>query len=231
MAVRLVAAVALQGTQRVIPASSGLSLIGGFQVLPEHGAPEGVASIAMLGIARDGWPVFAATPEAQDGEPDPMDRWSRRVVTALAEELGAVPLFPFGGPPYQPFLRWAAATGCVWQSPLGMSIHAERGLWVAFRGALGFREARGDLKAVEAQLPCETCAEKPCLTACPVDAFAQEFYDVPTCVSHIATAEGAECLQGGCKARHACPVGRDWAPEPAQAHFHMGAYLRARSSV
>ena len=230
MEIRLVAAVALQGTQRVNPEPYGLSVMGGFRTEPEHAAPEDIASIALLGMAKDGWDLFAASPEATDGAEDPMDRWSLRVVTALAEEVGAIPLFPFGGPPYQPFLRWAAATGNIWPSPLGMSIHAERGLWMSFRGALGFAEARSDLIAVTAQRPCETCEDKPCLTACPVDAFAGGFYDVPTCVKHIATPAGADCLGQGCKARHACPVGHDWAPKPPQATFHMGAYLRARGS-
>lgn len=231
MAIRVVDAVAVQGQKRVNLDAYGLSVIGGFHTLPEHGAPEGVASIAMLGMAREGWDVFAASPEANDGADDPMDRWSLRVVTALAGDVDAVPLFPFGGPPYQPFLRWAAATGTIWPSPIGMSIHAERGLWMSFRGALGFAEARDDLITAKDERPCESCTAKPCLTSCPVGAFTDGVYDVPLCVSHIETAEGADCLGQGCKARHACPVGRDWVPQPAQATFHMGAYLRARKSA
>ncbi len=42
----------------------GLSLMGGFAVQPEHNAPDGIASIAMLGLSRDGWTRFAASPEA-----------------------------------------------------------------------------------------------------------------------------------------------------------------------
>ncbi len=213
------------------PEPYGLSVIGGFATLPEHAAPDGIASIAMLGLSNDGWDIFAASAEAQDGKEDPMDRWSLRVVTALAKEVDAAPLFPFGGPPYQPFLRWAAATGKIWPSPIGMSIHAERGLWMSFRGALGFSQIRDDLVADQAVRPCESCAEKPCLTTCPVDAFTDGVYDVPTCVGHIDTPQGADCLGFGCKARHACPIGREWAPVPAQATFHMGAYLRARASA
>jgi len=213
------------------PEAHGLSVIGGFATLPEHGAADDIASIAMLGLSRDGWDIFSASPEAADGGEDPMDRWSLRVVTAFAKEVRATPLFPFGGPPYQPFLRWAAATGQIWPSPLGMSIHAKRGLWMSFRGALGFAEARDDLIAVTEERPCETCTDKPCLTTCPVNAFKGGVYDVPTCVDHIDTPLGADCLGYGCKARHICPVGRDWAPQPAQATFHMGAYLRARKSA
>ena len=96
----MVDAVAVQRAQRVTPEPYGLSVIGGFATLPEHAAPDSVASIAMLGLSKNGWDVFAASAEAQDGKEDPMDRWSSRVVTALANEVGAVPLFPFGGPPY-----------------------------------------------------------------------------------------------------------------------------------
>lgn len=213
------------------PEAYGLSVLGGFATLPEHGAANGIASIAMLGLSKEGWEVFAASPEALDGDEDPMDRWSQRVLTALAKEVDATPLFPFGEPPYQPFLRWAAATGKIWPSPIGMSIHAERGLWMSFRGALGFSEVRDDLVVATKECPCETCADKPCLTACPVSAFNDGVYDVPTCVSHIDTPEGANCLGQGCQARHACPIGQDWAPEPAQATFHMGAYLRVRKSA
>ena len=213
------------------PEAYGLSIIGGFATRPEHGAAESIRSIALLGLSRKGWDLFAASPEAQDGDEEPMDRWSLRVVTALAKEADATPLFPFGGPPYQPFLRWAAATGKIWSSPLGMSIHAERGLWMSFRGALGFSDLKENLTAATAERPCDTCNDKPSLSTCPVEAFAHGVYDVPTCVSHIETPGGVDCLGRGCKARHACPVGRDWAPRPAQAAFHMGAYLKARKSA
>ena len=63
--------------------------------------------------------------------------------------------------------------------------------------------------------------------ACPVEAFAEGRYDVPKCVNHIAGPSGTECLTGGCLARRACPVGRDYAYAPDQARFHMEAFLRA----
>ena len=39
---------------------------------------------------------------------DPLDRWSRRLIERLARELGGRALFPFGGPPFLPFQRWAS---------------------------------------------------------------------------------------------------------------------------
>lgn len=209
--------------------TQGLTLLGGFAVRPEHGAPDGVASIGLLGMSEAGWGIFRASPECEDGAPDPLDRWSHRVVGALADTLDALPLFPFGGPPYRPFLRWAEATGRIWPSPVGMSIHDEHGLWMAFRGALGFHEARGELESAEAQRPCDTCAGKPCLGACPVDAFATGVYDVPACVAHISTPAGADCMAQGCRVRRACPVGAT--PPPEKAAFHMRAFLNARKAA
>jgi hypothetical protein len=67
-----------------------------------------IRTIVLAGMAgRDGWSAFAASPEASDGLDDPLDRWSRRVIEALARELGAQALFPFGGPPFWPFQQWA----------------------------------------------------------------------------------------------------------------------------
>jgi hypothetical protein len=36
-------------------------------------------------------------------------------------------------------------------------------------------------------------------------------------------------MSGGCLARRACPVGREYAYDPAQARFHMQAFLAAMS--
>lgn len=213
----------------MIPAEKhGLAVLGGFAVEPEHKAPKGIMSIALLGMARDGWAQFLASPEAAGGRSEPLDLWSMRVVHSLAEEVGAIPMYPFGGPPYHPFLRWAEATGRIWQSPVGMSIHDERGLWMAFRGALGFEEPRDDLVAATGARPCESCAEKPCLTACPVDAFATGVYDVPACVAHISSSGGEDCMTRGCRVRRVCPVGKDWIPAPDKAEFHMRAFKRAQ---
>ena len=49
-----------------------------------------IRTIVLAGmVGRDGWEAFAASPEASDGLADPLDRWSRRLIEALARELGA----------------------------------------------------------------------------------------------------------------------------------------------
>ena len=186
-------------------------------------------TLVLVGNAGPGmWTVFARSGEANDGAPDALDRWSRRIVSRLALDLGGAAHFPFGGPPWLPFVRWAQRAGPVYPSPIGPLVHPDHGLWHAYRGALAFRERIELPPHDDRPSPCETCADKPCLAACPLGAFSATGYDVEGCIAHIAGRAGARCLGEGCLARHACPVGRDAAYHATQAAFHMRAFLASR---
>lgn len=208
-------------------ASHGLAAVGAFHPAQGDGVPGGIATLVLIG-ARGGalWSAFTASPECADGGPDPLDRWSRRVLDSIGASLGARPLFPFDGPPWLPFQRWAARGEGAAPSPVGMQVSPARGLWLSYRGALGFPV---DLKLgrPHADPPCPACPA-PCLTACPADAFASGRYDVERCVAHITSAQGRACREGGCRVRHACPAGRAATPPRAQCGFHMQAFIRAR---
>ena len=179
------------------------------------------ATLVLLGAGPGFWPVFTASPEHADGAPDPIDRWSRRVIGGLAP--GARAVFPFDGPPYAPFLAWARASGAAWDSPVGMLVHDRAGLMISYRGALRF-EGELPLPPRPASAPCTACAA-PCTTACPVDALsAARGYDVAACHAFLDTAEGQDCLTRGCRARRACPVSESFGRDPAQSAFHMKAF-------
>ena len=49
------------------------------------GAPTGYLGAARLDRRAARWPFFANGPEALDGLPDPLDRWSARIVGGLAQ--------------------------------------------------------------------------------------------------------------------------------------------------
>ncbi len=72
---------------------------------------------------------------------------------------------------------------------------------------------------------------RPCLNACPVGAFSVSGYDVAACASHLETDAGADCMDLGCRARRACPVGAEHAYGPEQASFGMRAFLQARNAL
>ena len=193
------------------------------------GALADIRTIVLAGMAgRDGWSAFAASTEARDGLDDPLDRWSRRVIEALARELGAKALFPFGGPPFWPFQQWARRAEPVHPSPIGILIHPRYGLWHSYRGALGFREAFDIPELTVVPSPCDSCSGRWCLKTCPVGAFSGAGYDVAACVGHLQSVAAGDCMGGGCLARRACPVGAEHAYGHGQANFIMRAFLRAQ---
>ncbi len=216
--------------------ATGLIVRGGFYPKPSDavpGLPEGktAATVLLIGNAGpDMWPAFRAGSTFADGAPDPLNRWSRTHVEAVAKELGGHAVYPFEGPPYHPFQRWAARAEPVFPSPTGPLIHPVHGLWHAYRAALLFSgvlplPARSPALP-EAESPCLSCADRPCLATCPVGAFTPGGYDVAACVNHVSSAAGADCLGQGCRARRACPVGQDSIYQPEQAEFHMTAFVR-----
>ena len=198
-----------------------LTILGGFLAGDAAGLPKGSRTVLLLGPGAGFWPHLKAQPE-WDGRPDPVDRWSRRVIGRIACDLGAKALFPFGGPPWHPFYQWGLRTGRVHVSPVGLLVHDAQGLMVSFRGALALKETL-DLP-VPPPAPCDSCAEKPCLTACLPRALTGAGYDVPACHGYLDTAPGQDCLSQGCLARRACPVSQRYDRMPGQSAWHMARF-------
>ncbi|MCB1333879.1 MAG: ferredoxin [Roseivivax sp.] len=168
------------------------------------------------------WPLFTAAPEYADGAPDPMDRWSRRVIGALAALWGGSAQLPSDGPPYPPFIAWALASGRAWPSPVGPLVHDAAGLLISYRGAVLLAETLALPAAPVAASPCTGCA-RPCVTACPVNALSDTGpYDVPACQAYVRA--NRRCM-AGCLVRAACPVSQAVPRPAAQNAFHMAAFL------
>jgi hypothetical protein len=62
-----------------------------------------------------------------------------------------------------------------------------------------------------------------------VGAFSEAGYDVAACAGRLRSAAGGDCMDFGCGARRACPVGADHAHGPEQASFLMRAFLCAQA--
>ena len=200
--------------------AEALAIFGLCHTEPEDGLGDG--TIVLLGPSEPGfWSHVQGEPEFKDGEADPMDRWSARVITDLAAATGARALFPFGNPA-RPFISWALRSESAWVSPVNLLVHAEAGLMVSYRGALLLPE-RIDLPS-PGPGPCETCVGKPCLTACPVTALTEKGYDLAACHSFLDQPDGKDCISAGCAVRRACPVSQTYKRDPHQSAFHMAAF-------
>ncbi len=218
----------------------GLHLRGGWIPTPQDvlpALPRGAAAAVVWMVGQVGsacWEAFSASRFFDDGQPDPMDRWSKSIGDALAQAHGGVAVYPSDGPPYAPFQQWARrAEPQLQASPLLLQIHPRWGLWHAYRFALVLPAVdAADARALLAPRArsgtdiCLACDGQPCLQACPVDAFEPGRYDVPACADHLHRPDGAHCMQRGCLARRACPVAPELRYEPAHAAFHMLAFAQ-----
>ncbi|KUM26277.1 hypothetical protein AU467_22885 [Mesorhizobium loti] len=213
-------------------ATNGLILRGGFRFASDEAAPaslSGAPAKSVLLVGQAGaipWPHFRRWLERQArGIANPLDTWSREVIGAVAQEFGGRMVSP-SDRPYLPFQQWAMRTEGLKPSPLGILMHPEYGLWHAYRGALLFEE--------EILLPephktihlCDTCADRPCLKSCPVDAYSEQGFAHQACLGHVRGARGEPCRVGGCLDRNACPYGTEHRYPPEVQAFHMAAFAR-----
>jgi hypothetical protein len=227
-------------------AAHGLRLRGHWTPTPADPLPclpggQAAGAVWMVGVVGSAfWPHFKASPFFSDGLSDPLDRWSRAIGEELASRFGGIALYPFDGPPYHPFQRWADRAEATQTSAMLLRIHPEYGLWHAYRFALALPGPAGPAAKLPttsgAAVPhrpngqgalgdlCTRCSGQPCLQACPVQAYTGTTFVLQACASHLHSGQGADCLQSGCLARRACPVGTGQRYTPEHAAFHMRAF-------
>jgi hypothetical protein len=199
-----------------------LAILGAFHPLKEHKAPDGTGTLILLGPDEPGyWGHIQSSPEWRDRNADPIDRWSTRVISKLAQTFSGQAFFPFGGPPFEPFFTWALASGQAWQSPVSILVHAQAGLMVSYRGAIALQD-KLELPQPDAK-PCDTCA-KPCLTACKPRALTGDGYDVPACHAYLDTTDGAQNLRQGCNVRRSCPLSQSYGRLAEHSAYHMSIF-------
>ncbi|MEO3385602.1 hypothetical protein [Mesorhizobium sp. CAU 1741] len=200
----------------------GLILRGGVVLAEDGGAARTVLLVGNAGAAY--WTTFLRWREQQISDPaNPLDSWSRNVIDAVARRFGARVVMP-SDRPFAPFQQWAMKAERLRPSPLGLLMHPRYGPWHAYRGALVFDRELPLLPVQAPHHPCDTCEAKPCLSACPVDAYSPLGFAYSRCVSHVAGDGGQPCRTIGCLARNACPVGSAYRYPSAVQAFHQKAF-------
>lgn len=180
-------------------------------------------TVVLLGNAGGSiWPAFSAWRAQNRNAADPLDTWSVAVIRPVAEAIDGTAWFP-SEKPWQPFQQWAMRAEGLRPSPLGILVHPEYGLWHGYRGAIGLLEQIDHPQAEFRPHPCDHCPDKPCLTTCPASAVTIDRFDVPACRTYLGDVGEGTCMQTGCIARNACPVGAEYRYPPEQLRFHMAA--------
>ena len=206
-------------------------------LLPEAGTGAAGSALAAVGavIVGNGGPVmfrgFRAAPEATDGRPHPLDRFTRAAVAAAAgEALGdAGPsyrlYFPFtDSVPALPFQRLGRAAGLGGPGPLGLQIHPEFGPWWAYRALIAIAGAPGESAGAPLGDGCADCPA-PCVAACPAGAVRLAGFSVPDCHARRLTAPACHL---SCNARVRCVRGVEHRYTDDQLAFHMAASMPVR---
>ena len=216
---------------------TGLRIRGGFHpeaadAVPRLRTGEEAATLILVGnVGSSLWEGFAGSGHAGRSE-HPLDEWSREVVSALARECGAEPLFPFGGPPFLPFIRWAERADTVWPSVMGPLIHPPFRPVACVSGALSFAR-RVDLPPREpaGARPCDECPDRPCLIPCPVGAVRDGAFDAAGCAAWLGGSAAVRVPRSGVP-RPACVPGRPRVRLPARARRvpHGGFRASERST-
>ena len=85
--------------------AEGLSILGDLPVSPSDPVPEGTRSILMLGPDEPNfWKIFKDSREYKDKKPDPLDRWSKRIIDNIAKKITALHYIPLVESPTNHFI-------------------------------------------------------------------------------------------------------------------------------
>jgi hypothetical protein len=176
------------------------------------------------------WPHFSASPEARL-ERDPLDRYTRRVVSDAARELGPDTGWALYSEQREgscvPLVALARRAGLGTPGRVGVLLHPVYGPWISLRALLFTPEALA-APAADGFDPCSGCPA-PCASACHGHAIGERAFDSPRC---YATRVSLDACALRCDARLACPVGSEHAyPAEQRAHHYRISNRRARTRM
>lgn len=189
-------------------------------------APEQWSRLILIGNA--GTSFWPALQQFGMHTADPVDHYSRTVAGRFAREfLGDPPrrwLYPLEDV-LLPLQKLGYAAGWSHPSPLGLDIHPEYGPWFAYRVAFLTTAPVEVLRAPLRPSPCDTCRDRPCISACPAGAVrGVGRFDVGGCGAFRLSAQ-SPCAER-CLARLACPVGVAHRYPEEQIRYHYRDSLR-----
>ncbi len=175
-------------------------------------------------VGRSFWPKVK---ENWASSQHPVDDYSRHVTQTYAQTYlpddETVLLYPTQEH-LIPLQQLGQYVGWSHTSPVGVGIHADYGLWFAYRTAFVTTAELPPTEIDTRPSPCLSCSDKPCLSACPAQALsATAKIQLDPCLDH-RIAEQSSCADR-CLARLACPVGQadyQYSLEQIQYHYTQG---------
>ncbi len=178
-------------------------------------------------LGHGGRRLWEVLQESEQAASDPVDTYSRNLAQQFARDYLGDPetywLYP-NTPHLVPLQRLGALAGWSHPSPLGLGISPEFGVWFAYRAAFLVAANVPLHHAIPQPSPCDRCADKPCISTCPVGAVQMGAFDVSGCWAY-RTQPQSPCADR-CHARMACPYFPEHRYSLPQIQYHYGGSLR-----
>lgn len=174
-------------------------MVASLQPLPEE------RQLILLGHAgRRLWDCVQA---AGGDSAQPIDDYCRRTVAGwFAEQLpGHRYRLPYPGDAPIGLQALGKLAGWHHASPFMIGVDGEWGSWFAYRAVILCDTDFPPSPVAERLNPCLSCADQPCIAACPAGAAGSPFNLARCSAERLGPASA--CAYG-CLARNACPVGR-----------------------
>lgn len=160
---------------------------------------------------------------------DPVDEFSISYTKMFIEKYldGCEYIVLYPGELPIPLQQLGTIAGWHHRSPLGLGINSAYGPWFGYRAAMLVRAKLPVMVDRLGESPCEQCADKPCISACPVNALSDsKFPNISICVDYRLQEQSPCELQ--CLARLACPVGKEFRYCEEQLNYF---YSRSLDSI
>jgi len=115
------------------------------------------------------------------------------------------------------------------ESPFKVGINAQWGSWFAYRAVVLTKSAYQPSPIKSNRTPCQSCANKTCIPACPADALKNHDLDLKRCIDY--RKQTSSLCKDRCLARMACPIATDLQYSLAQIQYHYSQSMRVIESL
>ncbi len=176
-------------------------------------------------IGHGGKTLWQSMPKAYFKRAHPIDAFCcdtwQRIMTTEHPNVDYQILYPRHQKPLLHFDLQALGKLAGWhhETPFKVGINPTYGSWFAYR-LLIIADSNFTLSPkVSTDHPCDSCVDKPCVSACPVNALTDTGnYDWKKCFSYREQPESV--CSDRCLARMACPVAPEHQYDVKQIQYH-----------
>jgi len=174
---------------------------------------------------RDMWQALQQSPDASQS--DPIDHFSVHAVQNYFNQEHAdcshCLLYP-DSVQNMPLQALGKLAGWHHDSPFRIGINAEYGPWFAYRAVALTDTALTPTTAMNGASPCQSCADKPCISACPANALLSGDLSLQQCMEYRLQHD-SRC-KSQCISRLACPVGSKHRYSNEQIAYHYNTSMK-----